>query len=159
MSGPSALLFDLDGTLVDTAPDLGGAANRIRRDEGLAPLPLDELRPYVSQGARGLLRKALGLQTDDALRKHLGQRHIMDINDRCQLTFSAEFRNQPHDLTGSFGIKACCGFIHQQQLRVLNQSPGDPNSLTLSTREFIGSLVSHRLEANSFQQGKSLVDI
>ncbi|MDT0499016.1 phosphoglycolate phosphatase [Algiphilus sp. W345] len=89
MSGPSALLFDLDGTLVDTAPDLGGAANRIRRDEGLAPLPLDELRPYASQGARGLLRKALGLQTDDARYAELRQRFLdyyrEDISLQSQL--------------------------------------------------------------------------
>ena len=89
MSGPTALLFDLDGTLVDTAPDLGGAANRIRRDEGLAPLPLDELRPYASQGARGLLRKALGLQTDDARYAELRQRFLdyyrEDISLQSQL--------------------------------------------------------------------------
>lgn len=50
-----AVLFDLDGTLVDTAPDLAGALNRVRQDRGLPPLPLDVLRPHASCGARGLI--------------------------------------------------------------------------------------------------------
>ena len=49
----TAVLFDLDGTLADTAGDLGGALNRLRADRGLEPLPLDMLRPYASAGARG----------------------------------------------------------------------------------------------------------
>ena len=52
------VLFDLDGTLVDTAPDLAAAANRMRARRGLAPLPLDVLRPVASHGARGLLGAA-----------------------------------------------------------------------------------------------------
>ena len=50
-----AVLFDLDGTLADTAPDLGAALNRVRRDRGLAPVPLAQLRPHASHGARGLI--------------------------------------------------------------------------------------------------------
>ena len=60
------VLFDLDGTLVDTAPDLGGAANRVRADLGLPPLPLSQYRPVASAGARGLLGVALGIGLDDA---------------------------------------------------------------------------------------------
>lgn len=55
------VLFDLDGTLVDTAPDLAAAVNRQRRERGLAELPLDELRPFASHGARGLIGRAFGL--------------------------------------------------------------------------------------------------
>lgn len=50
-----AVLFDLDGTLADTAPDLGGAVNRMRERRGMAPLSLDLLRPVASSGARGML--------------------------------------------------------------------------------------------------------
>jgi phosphoglycolate phosphatase len=53
-----AILFDLDGTLIDTAPDMGGALNNLMQEEGLAPLRLDEIRPYVSQG--GLVLTRLG---------------------------------------------------------------------------------------------------
>jgi 2-phosphoglycolate phosphatase len=62
---PHYLLFDLDGTLVDTAPDLGYAANRVRQEQGLPPLALDAYRPYASGGARGMLKVALGLTPDD----------------------------------------------------------------------------------------------
>jgi phosphoglycolate phosphatase len=56
-----AVLFDLDGTLADTAPDLGWAANALREAEGRAPLPLATLRPWTSQGVRGLLRIAFDI--------------------------------------------------------------------------------------------------
>ena len=59
------VLFDLDGTLVDTAPDLGGSANYVREQLGMPPLPLDDYRPVASAGARGLLGKALGIKPDD----------------------------------------------------------------------------------------------
>ncbi|MGN6578493.1 MAG: phosphoglycolate phosphatase [Bordetella sp.] len=58
----SLILFDFDGTLADTAPDLAAAANAQRALRGMGPLPVDVLRPVASQGARGMLRVALGLQ-------------------------------------------------------------------------------------------------
>ncbi|TSE23927.1 HAD family hydrolase [Tepidimonas aquatica] len=61
-----AVLFDLDGTLLDSAPDLGHAANVLRERRGLAPLPLDAYRPHASSGARGMLAVGLGLGPDDA---------------------------------------------------------------------------------------------
>lgn len=60
-----ALLFDLDGTLADTAPDLAAAINRVRADRDLPALPLSELRPHVSSGARGMIRAAFGLGPQD----------------------------------------------------------------------------------------------
>ncbi|MHB8247798.1 MAG: HAD-IA family hydrolase [Acidithiobacillus sp.] len=59
-----AVLFDLDGTLVDTAPDLAAAANRLRARHDLSPLPLELLRPVASQGARGLLGVAFAMTPD-----------------------------------------------------------------------------------------------
>jgi len=56
------VLFDLDGTLIDSAPDLAGAANRLRADHGLSPLPLEVLRPMVGSGARGMIGLAFGVQ-------------------------------------------------------------------------------------------------
>lgn len=60
------VLFDFDGTLADTAPDLAAAANRQRTVRGLPELPYETLRPVASQGARGLLRVALRLTPEDA---------------------------------------------------------------------------------------------
>lgn len=50
-----AVLFDLDGTFADTAPDLGYALNRMREARGMPPLPIEAMRPVTSLGARGLL--------------------------------------------------------------------------------------------------------
>jgi phosphoglycolate phosphatase len=61
-----AVLFDFDGTLADTAPDLGAAVNHLRGQHGLAPLTIDAVRPYASMGARGLLRVGFGLKPEDA---------------------------------------------------------------------------------------------
>src|SRR3954467_13298287 len=56
-----AVLFDLDGTLIDSAPDLGAAADKMRVDRGLPSLPLDKYRPMAGAGARGMLGIAFGM--------------------------------------------------------------------------------------------------
>ena len=67
LAGTLAVLFDLDGTLIDSAPDLAGAANDLRQQHGLPPLPYAELRPMVGSGARGMVGKAFGVTpADDA---------------------------------------------------------------------------------------------
>ena len=55
MHAPKAILFDLDGTLADTAPDLAAAVNLMRTQRKLPPAPYLRLRPFASAGARGLL--------------------------------------------------------------------------------------------------------
>lgn len=55
----STIAFDLDGTLVESAPDLIGALNAILIAEGLKPLAYDEGRPFISRGARWLLQWGL----------------------------------------------------------------------------------------------------
>jgi len=62
-----AVLFDLDGTLLDTAPDLVGALNHVRRHERMAPVALEEFRHLASRGALGLLRAGLPDADEDAL--------------------------------------------------------------------------------------------
>lgn len=65
MTGPlGAVLFDLDGTLVDSAPDLAGACNEMRIERGLAPLPYEQLRRMVGSGARGMVGVSFGLVPD-----------------------------------------------------------------------------------------------
>mgnify|MGYP001627034732 CR=1 FL=1 len=63
--GVRAVLFDLDGTLLDSAPDLGHAANVLRARRGLPPLPLTVYRPRASSGAAGMLAVALDLHPGD----------------------------------------------------------------------------------------------
>lgn len=59
-----AVLFDLDGTLIDSAPDLGAAADKMRTDRGLPSLPLERYRPMAGAGARGMLGEAFGMAPD-----------------------------------------------------------------------------------------------
>lgn len=62
----ATVLFDLDGTLVDTAPELGEALNRLRERHGLPVLPPATIRPHASHGTRGLLLVGFGLTPEDA---------------------------------------------------------------------------------------------
>jgi hypothetical protein len=55
-----AVLFDLDGTLADTAPDMARTVNLMRTNRGLAAVPPAVVRPHVSQGARGMIMSAFG---------------------------------------------------------------------------------------------------
>ncbi len=59
-----AVLFDLDGTLIDSAPDLGAAADKMRTDRGLPSLPLATYRPMAGAGARGMIGVAFGHTPD-----------------------------------------------------------------------------------------------
>lgn len=61
----AAVLFDLDGTLIDSAPDLGAAADQMRLDRGLPSLAFEAYRPLAGAGARGMLGVAFGIDVDD----------------------------------------------------------------------------------------------
>jgi N-acetyl-D-muramate 6-phosphate phosphatase len=63
---PAAVLFDLDGTLIDSAPDLAGACNDMRVERGLEPVPYERLRAMVGSGARGMVGAGFGVAPDDA---------------------------------------------------------------------------------------------
>ena len=71
-----AVLFDLDGTLIDTAPDMGGALINLMREEGLEPLPLETIRPYVSQGGLVLTRMGFEGKVPEAEIEPLRQRFL-----------------------------------------------------------------------------------
>lgn len=73
---PEAVLFDLDGTLADTAPDLGAALNQLLLEQGREPLPMEKLRPHVSSGARGMIGAGLGITPADAAYAGLQQRFL-----------------------------------------------------------------------------------
>jgi phosphoglycolate phosphatase len=64
-----SLTFDLDGTLLDTAPDMAAALNALRRMEGREPLAFAAIRPQVSHGANALLALGFGAQPPDELER------------------------------------------------------------------------------------------
>ena len=63
---PNAIFFDLDGTLIDSAPDLGQAADKMRTDRGLSSLDASLYRPMAGAGARGMLKVAFDMAPDHA---------------------------------------------------------------------------------------------
>lgn len=91
MSGRTyqAVLFDLDGTLIDSAPDLAGAANELRAAHGLPALPYEALRPMVGAGARGMLGVALDIgpqhEQFPALRDDFLRRYELRMTQQTRL--------------------------------------------------------------------------
>jgi phosphoglycolate phosphatase len=73
----AVIAFDLDGTLVDTAPDLIGTLNVLLKDEGLPPLAVDEARPFIGRGARWLIERGF-----DLAGRHLHPSRVQPLFDR-----------------------------------------------------------------------------
>ncbi len=76
-----AVLFDLDGTFIDTAPDMGGALNKLLVEEGLPQLPLEDIRPYVSQGGLALTRLGFAKHVNEAEIEPLWLRYLQHYRD------------------------------------------------------------------------------
>lgn len=87
---PEAVFFDLDGTLADTAPDLGAALNRLLVEQGRAPLAHAVLRPHVSAGARGLLHVGFGIGPENPAYTALRER-FLDIYEQSLCKHTALF--------------------------------------------------------------------
>jgi N-acetyl-D-muramate 6-phosphate phosphatase len=83
---PQAIFFDLDGTLIDSAPDLGAAADKMRTDRGMPSLPLEQYRPMAGAGARGMLKIGFGMAPDhadyDTMREEFFQNYEADLTAR-----------------------------------------------------------------------------
>ncbi len=84
--GAKAVLFDLDGTLVDSAPDLAHAADQMRVARNMPSLPLAHYRPMAGAGARGMLGIAFGIGPDhpdfEALREEFFVRYTACLTER-----------------------------------------------------------------------------
>jgi len=77
---PKAALFDLDGTLLDSAPDMLATANAMRAARGRGPMPLEALRPHVSKGARAMLGAAFA--DVDAAEREAWVPEFLDLYER-----------------------------------------------------------------------------
>jgi phosphoglycolate phosphatase len=92
-----AVLFDLDGTLVDSAPDLALAADRMRSVRGLPALPIQTYRPHASAGARGMLKVAFATGPADQAYEALKQEFLREYA-QCLLHRTAVFDGVTHVL-------------------------------------------------------------
>ena len=77
------ILFDLDGTLFDSAPDLVGAANRLRTRRGMDALPFEKVRTHAGRGARGLIEVSLGLSPEDDGYADIQKEFLDDYQAHC----------------------------------------------------------------------------
>ncbi len=87
LTGIRAAIIDLDGTMVDTAPDFQVAINRLREELDLAPLDLQTVKEFVGKGSENLMRRVLGVDFDaDEVERRFGraleryQHHYLQIN-------------------------------------------------------------------------------
>jgi phosphoglycolate phosphatase len=85
-----AVLFDLDGTLIDSAPDLGAAVDQMRVSRGLPSLELEAYRPMAGAGARGMLAVAFGMGPEDALYKSMREEFFSNY-EQCMTQRTVAF--------------------------------------------------------------------
>jgi len=111
-----AVLFDLDGTLIDSAPDLGAAADRMRVARGLPSLPLERYRPMAGAGARGMLGIAFGMAPDHpdfpALREEFFTNYENAMTERTVV-----FDGVPELLSSLIGLGIAWGVVTNKSMR------------------------------------------
>ena len=93
-----AVLFDLDGTLVDSAPDLGAAVDKMRVDRGLQSYPLERYRPMAGAGARGMLGEAFGMTPEHPDFASMREEFFVNY-EACMTQRTAAFAGVPEMLT------------------------------------------------------------
>jgi N-acetyl-D-muramate 6-phosphate phosphatase len=94
-----AVLFDLDGTLIDSAPDLGAAADGMRVRRGLESKPLAEYRPHAGSGARGMLQVAFGMDAQDLDYEHYKEEFFV-LYENCLTKRTRPFDGVDRLVTG-----------------------------------------------------------
>ncbi len=127
--GAPIVVFDLDGTLVDSAPDIHAAAARLLAAEGREPLPLETIRSFIGRGVPALID-----QICDAVRLRPLDR------DRLIAMFLEDYNANAAVLTRPFpGVPECLGFLAQQGFRigVCTNKPLDPTMAILEALDLI----------------------
>jgi len=105
-----AVLFDLDGTLIDSAHDLAAAANAMRADRGLPLMPLAQYRPHGGSGARGMLGQAFGVAPGHAGYENL-KREFLDRYERLMYDNTRPFDGIEAELQGLSGAGLAWGIV------------------------------------------------
>jgi 2-phosphoglycolate phosphatase len=132
----AAVLFDLDGTLIDSAPDLGAAADQMRVDRGLPSLPLASYRHMAGAGARGMLGVAFNATVDDP--NYESMREEFFCNYASRLTQSTTvFEGIPELLQALVDRNVRWGVVTNKSMRFT-----DPLTKTMSLFASAGAIVS-----------------
>ncbi len=111
-----AVLFDLDGTLADTAPDLGESANLLLAEEGHAAKPLAMLRPYTSQGVRGLLKAGFDIDATHPHYERLSHR-FLEIYEQRLCAATRLFDGIPELLDALESLNLGWGIVTNKRMR------------------------------------------
>ncbi len=120
------MLFDLDGTLVDSAPDIHAALNRALGDEGITPASLADVKSMVGSGARRLVECALG------------QDAIAEQQDRVLAGFLAAYRTEPATLTRLYpGVQAALMRLGNDGVK-LAVATNKPHDLAVAILDAVG---------------------
>ena len=109
-NGVNCVLFDLDGTLVDTAPDMANALNRTLVNHGRPPLAFEAIRPSVSLGGVALVKLAFSLDEADPALSPLREEFLAIYRDNLSRE-SRLFPGMEQVLAGLEGINACWGIV------------------------------------------------
>jgi 2-phosphoglycolate phosphatase len=104
-----AVLFDLDGTLLDTAPDMVGALNRLREEHSLAPLPFDAVRSAVSHGAARVVKT--GFPSADEQHLPALQQRFLEIYRSALCRETQLFAGMDEVLDALTGWRVKCGIV------------------------------------------------
>jgi len=137
------ILFDLDGTLLDTAPDLANALNLLLQEQGQPPLPYEKIRPVVSHGGRALINLGFNVDIGDTSFASLRQR-LLDLYQDNIATHTSLFP----------GMEEVLAFIESQGMQwgVVTNKPGyltDPLMKALNLYERAACIVSGDTTANN----------
>jgi 2-phosphoglycolate phosphatase len=111
-----AVLFDLDGTLIDSAPDLGAAADKMRVARGLPSLPLELYRPMAGAGARGMLGVAFGMTPDHPDFAALREEFFINY-ETCMTERTYAFRGIPELISQLLARGIAWGVVTNKSMR------------------------------------------
>lgn len=115
-AGKRAVLFDLDGTLIDSAPDLAAAADKLRTDRGMQSLPYEAYRPMAGAGARGMVGVAFGVTADDAGFIPLRDEFLQNY-ERCMTERTHAFDGVPELVKGLHDRNLVWGVVTNKAAR------------------------------------------
>lgn len=132
----AVIAFDLDGTLVDTAPDLIGTLNVLLKDEGLPALPLAEARPFIGRGARWMIERGF-----EAAGAHLHPARTQALFDRFILHYLEHIADESRPFPG---CEAALDALRDQGAR-LCVCTNKRTDLSVALLETLG--LAHRFDA------------
>ena len=115
-SDMQAVLFDLDGTLIDSAPDLGAAADKMRVDRGLPSLPLEAYRSMAGAGARGMIGVAFGLTPEHADFSGLREEFFANY-EQCMTQRTYAFDGVPELIASLVAMNLPWGVVTNKSVR------------------------------------------